>query len=69
MTFNVNKKQKKRNKKKNKKKTKKKLHIYKTLYKFYLMNVGITKSAKTIKGLPLLYFRFEIINSFTTFYF
>ena len=66
MTFNVKKKIKK---KETKKKTKKKLDIYKTLYKFYLMNVGITKSAKTIKGLPRLYFRLENINSFTTFYF
>ena len=34
--------------KKKKKKKKKKLRIYKTLCKSYLMNVGITKSARTI---------------------
>ena len=62
--YKKNKKQKTKTKKK-----KKKIHIYKTLYKSYLMNVGITKSARTIKGSPLLYFRFENINSFTTFYF
>ena len=47
MTFNVKKKKKWKQKKK---KQKKKLHIYKTLYKSYLVNVGITKSARTIKG-------------------
>ena len=62
MTFDVK-------KKKIEKKIKKELYIYKTLHKSYLMNVGITKSARTIKGLPLLYFRFENISSFTTFYF
>ena len=41
--------------------------MFKTLYKSYLMNVGITKSARTIMGLPLPYFRFKNINSFTRF--
>ena len=30
------------------------------------MNVSITKSARTIMGSPLPYFRLENINSFTT---
>ena len=53
MTFNV-------------KKKKKKLDMFKTLYKSYLMNVGITKSAGAIMGSPLPNFRFRNINSFKT---
>ena len=47
-------------------KKKKKLHMFKTLYKSCLMNVGITKSARAIMGSPLPYFRFKNINSLTT---
>ena len=49
-----------------KKKKKKKLHMFKMLYKSYLMNVGIIKSARAIMELPLSYFRFKNISSFTT---
>ena len=55
MTFNVK-----------KEKKKEKLQMFKTLCKSYLMNVGIKKSAMTIMALPLPYFRFKNINSFTT---
>ena len=55
MTYNV----------KKEKKRKRKTHTFKTLYKSYLMNVGITKSARTIRGSPLPYFRFKNINTFT----
>ena len=48
------------------KKEKKKLHTFETLYKSYLMNVGVKKSAWTIMGSALPYFRFKNINSFTT---
>ena len=51
---------------KKKKKEKKKIHMFKTLYKSYLMNVGIAKSRRTIMGSPLPYFRFKNTNSFTT---
>ena len=46
----------------------KKLHMFKTLYKSYLMNISITTSARTIMGSPLSYFKFKNINSFTTLY-
>ena len=35
---------------KKRKENKKKIHMFKTLYKSYLMNAGITKSARTIMG-------------------
>ena len=48
-----------------KEKKKEKLHMFKTLCKSYLMNVGIKKSEMTITALPFPYFRFKNINSFT----
>ena len=44
----------------------KKLHMFKTLYESYLMNVGIKKSPRTIMRSSLPYFRFKNINSFET---
>ena len=37
--------------------------MFKTLYKSYLMNLRIKKSARAIMGLPLPYFGFKNINS------
>ena len=43
-----------------------KLHMFKTLCKSYLMNVSITKSARTNMASPIPYFRFKNINSLST---